>query len=74
MPQKELTALLLLICLAAVVPAGAQAGAQAGTPSPEESVDAYLKPYVDIGHLSGTILIARGDEVLYEKSFRPRQP
>ena len=24
---------------------------------------------MDIGHLSGTILIARGDEVLYEKSF-----
>ena len=65
MTQKELTALLLLICFAAAVPAGAQAVA----PNFEESVDAYLRPYLDIGHLSGTILIARGDEVLYEKSF-----
>ncbi len=35
----------------------------------EGRIDAYLQPYLEIGHLSGTILVARGDEVLYHKSF-----
>ncbi len=35
----------------------------------EERIDAYLRPYLEIGHLSGTILVASGDEVLYHKSF-----
>ena len=35
----------------------------------EERVGAYLQPYLEIGHLSGTILIAKGDEVLYQRSF-----
>lgn len=34
-----------------------------------ERVDAYLQPYLEVGHLSGTILLARGDEVLYQRSF-----
>ena len=32
-------------------------------------IDAHLQPYLDIGHLSGTILVAQGDEVVYHKSF-----
>ena len=43
------------------------AGAQ--PPSLEQRVDRYLQPYLDIGHLSGTLLIARDEEVVYEKSF-----
>ena len=35
----------------------------------EERVDTYLKPYLEIGHLSGTILVAKGNEILYLKSF-----
>jgi len=35
----------------------------------EQRIDRYLQPYLEIGHLSGTLLVARGDEVLYEKSF-----
>ena len=32
-------------------------------------IDSHLQPYLEIGHLSGTILVARGDEVLYHRSF-----
>lgn len=35
----------------------------------EQRVDRYLEPYLEIGHLSGTLLIAREGEVVYEKSF-----
>ena len=35
----------------------------------EDRIDAYLQPYLEIGHLSGTILVARGDEVVYHKAF-----
>ncbi len=34
-----------------------------------EQVERYLQPYVDVGHLSGTLLIARRGEVVYESSF-----
>lgn len=33
------------------------------------SVCSYLQPYLDIGHVSGTLLIGRGSDVLYAKSF-----
>lgn len=32
-----------------------------------ERIDAWIQPYVDAGHLSGCILVARGDEVIYER-------
>lgn len=35
----------------------------------EKRVDAYLAPYLEIGHLSGTILVAKGDDIFYHKSF-----
>jgi len=33
------------------------------------AIDAYLQPYLDRQHLSGNLLVARGDEILYERSF-----
>ena len=35
----------------------------------EQRIESYLQPYLEIDHLSGTVLIARGEEVLYERSF-----
>ena len=35
----------------------------------EERIDAYLQPYLEVGHLSGTILLAKGDDVVYHRSF-----
>ncbi len=32
-------------------------------------LDAYVAPLDRIGHLSGNLLVARGDEVVYERSF-----
>jgi CubicO group peptidase (beta-lactamase class C family) len=32
-------------------------------------IDAYVQPFLDDGHLSGTLLVARGPDVLYERSF-----
>jgi CubicO group peptidase (beta-lactamase class C family) len=32
-------------------------------------IDAFVQPFVEDGHLSGTVLVARGDEVVYERSF-----
>ena len=43
--------------------------ARAEPPSLEQRVGRYLQPYLDIGHLSGTLLLARDGEVIYERSF-----
>ena len=32
-------------------------------------IDAYVQPFLQDGHLSGTLLVARGADVLYERSF-----
>ena len=51
------------------------AGAVAATPEPKAPtdpaarIDAYLQPFIDAGHLSGYLLVARGDETLYERGF-----
>jgi CubicO group peptidase (beta-lactamase class C family) len=34
-------------------------------------VDAYVKPLVDLGLFSGTVLVARGGDVLVEKAYGP---
>lgn len=31
-------------------------------------IDAYAAPFVEAEHLSGTLLVARGNNVLYERS------
>jgi CubicO group peptidase (beta-lactamase class C family) len=41
-------------------------------PSPERlarGIEDYLRPLADAGELSGTLLVARGDGVVFEKSF-----
>ena len=63
MPKVASTWILVLFLSAAA------AVAETAAPGLEQRVDRHLQPYVDAGHLSGTVLIARGDEVLYEKSF-----
>lgn len=32
-------------------------------------IDAYIAPLVEAGHFSGSVLVARGDDTLYERSF-----
>lgn len=34
-----------------------------------DRIDAYLAPFVTAGHLSGSLLVTRGEEVLFEGSF-----
>lgn len=70
MPKKPRIHRLPLLVPALLLAGGLVAsGADKETPSLQQRVDRYLQPYVDIGHLSGTLLIAHEDEVLYEKSF-----
>ncbi len=57
----------MTILIAAVV-ALVAAGARADTPLAAR-IDAYLAPLVDAGQVSGTLLVARGDDVIYERSF-----
>lgn len=58
------TAVVLLI-LATASPALAAPA----TPSLAQRIDAYLEPYIADKQLSGTILLARRGEVVYERSF-----
>jgi CubicO group peptidase (beta-lactamase class C family) len=61
------------LVLALLVPSGAFAAEAA--PSPPEPaeltrrLDAWARPFADAGHLSGTLLVARDDVVVYERSF-----
>ena len=64
MPDKTLSWM-----FAAFLTVVAAAAAETAAPSLEQRVDSQLQPYLDVGHLSGTLLIARGAEVVYEKSF-----
>ncbi len=43
--------------------------AEDASPDVAERIHAYLKPYADAGHLSGTVLLAKGNEVLFERSY-----
>ena len=71
---------LAAVALACALGIGVASGwAQAPSPSPaaaplgadalREEIDAYLQPFLADGHLSGTLLVARGGEVQYERSF-----
>lgn len=63
---------LVLVALALLLPLSAIAGAvppdAAGV---EADVDAYLKPLLDLDLISGSVLIARGGEVLLAKGYGP---
>jgi len=52
--------------------AGAEAQEPAATPPREEvapRIDAYVAPLDRVGHLSGNLLVVRGDDVVYERSL-----
>jgi len=59
-----------------VPPAGAQTPTRSAAPSPpppapeeiRRRVEAYVQPFVEDGHLSASILLARGGDVVYERS------
>jgi CubicO group peptidase (beta-lactamase class C family) len=53
---------LAVLTLRIATPAAAEEGLT-------QRVDAYLAPFVEAGHLSGSVLLAKGDDVLYERSF-----
>src|SRR5262245_43835908 len=73
------TLLLSLASLASLAPLGlalapAGAGPDAVAPGRESlrrDVDAYLAPLVEAGWFSGTVLLARGGEVLVEAAYGP---
>ncbi len=69
MHARTLTWGLAWLALAAGWTGDPASGAEPEETSLEERVDRYLQPYLDIGHLSGTLLIARNGDVVYEKSF-----
>lgn len=63
------SAALALVLLGSV---GAVAAEDASPPGPAElarRVDAWAQPFAEAGHLSGTLLVARRDVVVYERSF-----
>jgi len=58
---KHAGALLFLACLGSPL-----TGAETEVAT---RIDAYVAPFVAAGHLSGSILVASGDAVVYERSF-----
>jgi len=64
------THLMTTWALALLLTAGVVSAAPETAPlSLEQRIDGYLEPYLEIDHLSGTVLIARDGNVVYEKSF-----
>ena len=57
------TAVLVLLIASPIV--------AANDPALEAEVDAYLKPLLDLDLISGSILIAKGDEILLTKGYGP---
>lgn len=66
------------VTVVVVLALAAAHGAGAADPVPEVRaskealgglIDGYLQPFLDRGDLSGNLLVARGDEVVYERSF-----
>ena len=60
-----LAAALLLPTLTLPTPSAAQSTGE--TADPASAINAYVEPYLSSGHLSGGLLVARGDEVIYER-------
>lgn len=63
MQTPRFALILVSVTLTAVRPAAAQ------SPSLTARIDAYLAPFAEQDYLSGNVLVARGDSVLYERSF-----
>ncbi len=53
----------------AATPDPAPSSAPEPVPDLSSRIDAYLQPFIDAGHLSGYLLVARGDETAYERGF-----
>src|SRR5262245_31027612 len=49
--------------------AGFTTRSSAAAPPLEASVDAYLRPYLDLNVFQGVVLVARGDRILLEKGY-----
>ena len=64
MPRKPMMLLPLLVLNASL--AAAQSTANSDLTS---RIDGYAAPFAEAGHLSGTLLVARGEEVIYERSW-----
>ena len=64
MPRIGLAIVLSLWC--AVAPA-----AEKSAPAPDlgRRIEAYLAPFVEAGHLSGTLVVARHGEALFERAY-----
>ena len=65
--RKTINSLFVLCC--AVVTSVLPHPVHAVDSELEARIDAHLRPYLEIGHLSGTVLVAKDDEVVYHKSF-----
>ena len=55
--------------VAALLAVPGAAGQHVPQPELNRRIDAYLAPLATSGDLSGTVLVARGDTVLYERAF-----
>ena len=53
--------------LAIVTVVGTTASAQ--TPTHSAAIDSYVSTLADAGHVSGTLLVARGRDIIFEKSY-----
>lgn len=69
MLAKKSTVGLTFALLVGLVAAAAPSRSESNARSLDQRIDRHLRPYLDIGHLSGTLLIARDDDILYEKSY-----
>jgi CubicO group peptidase (beta-lactamase class C family) len=64
MLQATRVLVLMLLCFAEGAPASF-----ASTTELTQRIDAYIAPLVEAGHFAGSIQVARGGELLYERSF-----
>ena len=65
---RKRTAALLALVAAALAAPGIAAAAVAG-PALEQAVDAYLQPLLRTNNFAGIVLVARGDEILFQKGY-----
>ena len=65
MPLPPFIMLLALL----VTRVGTAADEQSPNSDLATKINAYAAPFDKVGHLSGTLLVARGDQVLYERSW-----
>lgn len=60
----------VFLLLTVLIPNTGLAGTRQAVESEITSkIDSYAAPFAEAGHLSGTLLVARGNEVLYERSW-----